>query len=65
MKIIYIGDIVAEPGRQAVKELLPQLIKDTSPDLVLANAENLAHGRGITPDTLKEMQDAGIHYFTS
>lgn len=65
MKIIYIGDIVAEPGRKAVKEFLPQLIKDVSPDLVLANAENLAQGRGITPDTIKEMQDAGVNYFTS
>ena len=65
MKLVFIGDIVAKPGRMAVIEVLPQIISEEKPDLILANAENLAHGRGITPDSLREMQDAGINYFTS
>lgn len=65
MKIIYIGDIVAEPGRKAVKAILPKLIKEHAPDYIFANAENLAHGRGVTRETINEMLEAGIDYFTS
>jgi metallophosphoesterase (TIGR00282 family) len=65
MKILFIGDIVAEPGRKAVKKILPDLKNELNIDLVLANAENIAGGRGITVDTVKELQDAGIDYFTS
>lgn len=64
MKIVFIGDIVSSPGRDAVSQILPTLKKEENPDLILANAENLAHGRGITEDTIKEMQDLGISYFT-
>src|SRR4030066_1394231 len=65
MKILFIGDIVARPGREVVKEVLPNIIKKQKIDLVIANAENLAHGRGATKDTIKEMLDAGVNYFTS
>lgn len=64
MKILFIGDIVAKPGRDAVKEVLPGLIKEHSFDLVIANAENLAHGRGATELTIKEMINAGVNFFT-
>lgn len=64
MKVVFIGDIVAKPGRDAVLNFLPSLIKEHNPDLVLANAENLAHGKGITPDTIAEMLNAGVNYFT-
>lgn len=65
MKILFIGDIVARPGRTAVKEVLPQIINEEKVDLVLANCENLAHGRGATVDTIQEMKIAGVDYFTS
>lgn len=64
MKILFIGDIVARPGREIVKEVLPKIIKKYKPDLVIANAENIAHGRGATVKTLKEMQDVGVDFFT-
>lgn len=64
MRILYIGEIVAKLGRKAVKEVLPSLISSDSIDLVIANAENLAHGRGATKDTLEEMQSSGVNYFT-
>ncbi len=64
MKILFIGDIVARPGRYAVREVLPNLIKENKIDFVVANAENLAHGRGATPETLLEMQNLGVNYFT-
>ena len=64
MKILFIGDIVAKPGREAVKKILPKIKSEKKPDFVIANAENLAHGRGATEETIREMQEAGIDYFT-
>lgn len=65
MNILFIGDIVGRPGREAVKEFLPELKKELKLDLVFANGENLAHGLGISLDTYQEMSEAGIDYFTS
>lgn len=65
MKILLIGDIVASPGREAVVEVLPGIKAEIVPDLTIANAENLAHGRGVTVQTISKMQEAGIDYFTS
>ncbi len=65
MKILVFGDIVGRVGREAVKRTLPALKERHSPDLTIANAENLAHGKGVTPETLREMLDAGIDIFTS
>ena len=65
LKILFIGDIFAKIGREAVAKILPELKEELEPDLVIANAENLSHAKGITETTIKEMQDAGIDYFTS
>lgn len=65
MTILFFGDIVAKLGREAVKKVLPELKKKYQPDLILANAENLAHGKGVTEKTLNEMMAAGIQVFTS
>jgi len=65
MKILFFGDIVGRIGRQAMQKILPELSQEFKPDLVLANVENLAHGKGVTHDTLQEMKEAGIDVFTS
>jgi 2',3'-cyclic-nucleotide 2'-phosphodiesterase len=65
MKILFFGDIVGKIGRQAMQKILPELRQEFKPDLVLANVENLAHGKGVTQDTLQEMKIAGIDVFTS
>lgn len=65
LKILFFGDITGEPGRSAVKKILPQLLDSEKPDLVLANVENLAHGKGVTVKTLEELIRAGIMAFTS
>jgi hypothetical protein len=65
MKILFIGDIVAKPGRAAVKEVLPDLIKKEKIDLVIANIENLAHGKGATSETIEEVREAGVDIMTS
>lgn len=64
MKILFIGDIVASPGRKTVEKVLPTIKSGASISLTIANAENLAHGRGITQGTVLDMQRAGIDYFT-
>lgn len=64
MKILFIGDIVAAPGREIVNKYLLDIKKEFSIDFVIANVENLAHGRGVTDLTLLEMQNAGIDFFT-
>jgi len=65
MNILFIGDIVGKIGREAVKKILPELKKELTVDLVIANAENLAHGKGLTETTIKEMMAAGIDWFTN
>jgi 2',3'-cyclic-nucleotide 2'-phosphodiesterase len=65
IKIIFFGDITGEPGRKAIRKIMSKLQKDEQPDLVLANVENLAHGKGVTVKTLEELIRAGITGFTS
>lgn len=64
-KILFIGDIIGKIGRAGVRNLLPKLKKSFKIDLVLANVENLAHGKGVTDKTLKEIKEAGVDIFTS
>ena len=52
-------------GRKAVTKIIPQWKKQYKPDLIIANVENLAHGKGITEKTILEMLDAGVDFFTS
>lgn len=52
-------------GREALQKILPSLKKQYRPNLVIANAENAAHGSGVTPKTLREMQMAGVDFFTN
>ena len=65
MKVLFIGDIVGEPGRRAVKQLVPVLRERHTLDIVIANGENSAGGSGITPGTAKEIFDAGVDIITS
>ena len=65
MKLLFIGDIVGKIGRLAVAAILPDLLSEHKPDLVIANVENLAHGKGITAKTLTEILDAGVDVCTS
>ncbi len=65
MNILFIGDIVGLPGREAVKGLLPVLKKEFCLDFVIANAENAAGGSGITPRIAAELFDSGVCVLTS
>jgi hypothetical protein len=65
VKILFIGDIVGEPGRKAVKTLLPKLREQHALDFVIANGENSAGGSGITPKLAEEIFLAGVDVITS
>jgi len=65
VKILFIGDIVGRPGREAVKALLPKLREQHQLDFVIANGENSAGGNGITPKTAAEIYAAGVDVITS
>lgn len=65
VKILFIGDIVGKPGRQAVARELHRLVDRYLVDMVIANGENAAGGFGITEDTAADLYKCGIHVLTS
>lgn len=65
MKVLFFGDIVGKPGRQGLARILPRWGKKFKPDFVIANGENLAHGDGVTSDTLEEVLVLGVDAVTS
>src|SRR5919108_4640303 len=64
-RLLFIGDVVGEAGRKAVRDLLPKLREVHSPDLVVANGENIAGGVGITERTAKALLDYGVDVVTT
>jgi 2',3'-cyclic-nucleotide 2'-phosphodiesterase len=65
MLILAIGDIIGRPGRIAVEEALPNILKSYGVDLVIANGENLAGGLGLTSITAHELLEIGVDVITS
>lgn len=64
MRILFIGDIVGKPGREAALHLVPQLREEYSIDLAIANAENVAGGWGITPPIARMLLGGGMDVLT-
>ena len=60
MRLLFLGDIVGSAGRKAVRNWVPTLREELRPDYVIANGENAAGGRGITPSTADEIFSAGV-----
>jgi 2',3'-cyclic-nucleotide 2'-phosphodiesterase len=65
LRILTVGDVVGEPGRNAVQEVLPSVIREYDIDLVIANGENIAHGLGITLTTAYDLFNSGVDVITS
>ncbi len=65
MRILFLGDVFAKPGRQAVKHLVPRLIPKLGADLVIANSENSAGGFGVTPESANELLACEVDLLTS
>lgn len=65
MRILILGDVIGRPGRSAVRDLVPGLVKTEAIDLVVANVENAAGGMGVDIKSAEEMLSAGVHVLTS
>ena len=64
MKLLIYGDVVGKLGREGVKHTLSFWREKYSPDVVIANVENIMHGKGIGPAQIRELRDAGVNIFT-
>lgn len=64
MNILYVGDVMAEPGLEVVEQVLPSLIEERQVDLVIAQSENTSDGRGITVADFRRLQKAGVDFCT-
>jgi len=65
LKVLALGDVVGEPGRRAIKEIVPRLVREQEIDFVIANGENLAGGSGITESTVVDLFGSGVNVMTS
>lgn len=65
LNVLVIGDIVGKLGRRTVATLLPEIKRSRDIALVIANGENVAGGRGLTPATADELRAAGVDVITS
>ncbi len=65
MRILVVGDVFGKAGRRTVQQIVPRLIREHDVDLVVANAENLCGGRGLSSKHLKVIWDAGVHVVTT
>ena len=60
IRILAIGDVVGKPGRQIIHEKLPALVREKKIDFVIANAENIAGGSGITSNLFHKIRSYGV-----
>ena len=65
MNILMVGDVFGEPGRAAIKKLLPGLRRQHEVDMAVVNVENAAGGSGVMPAMVREFLDAGADVLTS
>jgi metallophosphoesterase (TIGR00282 family) len=65
LKLLFLGDVVGEPGRRAVIDLVPKFKETRGVDFVVVNGENAANGRGITPKISIDLLRSGIAVITS
>jgi len=65
MHILFIGDVIGKPGRDAIAQELPALQSALSLDLIIANGENAAHGFGLTQAIAREFFALGIDVITT
>lgn len=60
MKILYCGDLVGRAGRNAIINHIAALKQKYQFDALIVNAENAAHGFGLTPGIAQELLNAGV-----
>lgn len=64
MKVLFVGDVVGSPGREMLNDYLPRLKNKYQPDVIIANGENAAGGRGINQEIARSFFSWGVHVIT-
>lgn len=64
LRILALGDVVGRPGRVVIHQKLPAAVRQHKIDLVIANAENIAGGSGITPNLFNKLRSYGVDVCT-
>jgi len=64
MNILYVGDVMGEAGMHVVEHVLPELRRHRAVDLVIAQAENVTEGRGITLHDFQRLRRMGVDFCT-
>ena len=64
MKLLFVGDVVGAVGRKMVFENVPRIRKEENIDLVICNAENAAHGKGITRKIYNQLINSQVDMIT-
>jgi metallophosphoesterase (TIGR00282 family) len=64
MNILYVGDVMGEVGLEVVEKVIPKLRADKQIDLVIAQAENVSDGKGVTLTDFQRLQAAGVDFCT-
>ena len=65
MRILFVGDVVGRPGRNAIGALLPAIRDERKIDLAIVNGENAAGGAGLTAEIANELHQAGADVVTN
>lgn len=65
LNILFIADIVGKAGLDITQSVLPRLVNEYKIDCVIANGENAASGKGLTPALARTLKETGIHIITS
>jgi calcineurin-like phosphoesterase len=65
MKILMIGDVYSSVGREMLQKYLPNIVKEHHIDFVIANVENISHGKGVQHKHYEFMQELGVDVMTS
>ncbi len=65
MKILFVADIFARPGRRVAAALIPELVRERGVDLVVANGENAAGGFGLTDKIARKLHTYGADVISS
>jgi metallophosphoesterase (TIGR00282 family) len=64
IRVLCLGDIVGRPGRKIIEQKLAAFVRERAVDLVIANAENVAGGSGITANLFHKLRSFGIDVIT-
>lgn len=62
MNILYVGDVMGEPGMDVVRQVLPKLRRERSIDFVVAQSENVTEGKGILPEDFRRLLSYGVDF---